>query len=249
MLKKVKEEERLREEAGYYDEDLDSDDEETRKWLEDASRIEAKEKLRRLEHTLNKTDKPQIPRRIVKKRERTMDKLNEELGGLGVDMKRRKMANLIQESEKPQRGKSVKRVGRTPSLQAKRATPKDQMIPDLEVSRLYLNPFTLTVFRPAKKSKRLDARLNDHGRRRLARERQIVVFSQAGPSICSAESVELARRNAVNSSSVCAVNPHKLLLLLITPCYLFIVVVWRVDRSPRERSIFQFLLLFYVFIA
>ncbi|KAI6175398.1 Nucleolar GTP-binding protein 1 [Aphelenchoides bicaudatus] len=133
MLKKVKEEERLREEAGYYDEDLDSDDEETRKWLEDASRIEEKEKLRRLEHSLNKTDKPQIPRRVVKKRERTLDKLEEELEGLGVNMKKRKMSKLLEESEKPLRGKSVKRVGRTLSLPAKTAKPKDQMIEDVEL--------------------------------------------------------------------------------------------------------------------
>lgn len=207
MLKKVKEEERLREEAGYYDEDLDSDDEETRKWLDDAARIEEKEKLRRLEHSLNKKDKPQIPRRIIKKRERTMDKLEEELGELGVDMKKRKMSNLLEESEKPQRGKSVKRVGRTPSLPAKTATPRDQMIQDVEVGHFCfsrtgkvqntLSIYLIFNFSCAKRPKRSSVRLNDRGRRRRARAKPIVVCLLAGPSTCSVVNVGLVRLTAV----------------------------------------------------
>lgn len=83
MLKKVREEERLREEAGYYDKDLDSDDEETRKWLADADAIEEREKMRRVEHILSKKDKPKVPRLLARKRERTMDTLETELGSLG----------------------------------------------------------------------------------------------------------------------------------------------------------------------
>jgi len=133
MMRRVKEEEKLREEAGYYDEDLDSDDDETRKWLGDASKIEEKEKLMRLEHALNKTDKPQIPRRIVGKRGRTMERLEDELGSLGVDMKKRKMSNLIEESQKPKHAKKVKNLGRSSSIKSFRAHPKDQAIPDLEI--------------------------------------------------------------------------------------------------------------------
>lgn len=80
MMKKVKDEERLRDEAGYYDDDLDTDDEDTQKWLEKAGIIEEREKLRRIEHVLKKSDKPQVPRRIIKKRERTIDALGDELG-------------------------------------------------------------------------------------------------------------------------------------------------------------------------
>jgi hypothetical protein len=132
MLKKVKEEERLREEAGYYDQDLDSDDEETRKLLADADIIEDRAKAKRIEASLNKSNKAKIPRRIVEKRGRTMGRLEEELGALGVDIKKRKMSNMLDESTKKQRGKSLK-VGRSLSLQPKNATPKDQLLQDVEV--------------------------------------------------------------------------------------------------------------------
>jgi hypothetical protein len=126
-----------------------------------------------------------------------MDKLEEELGELGVDMKKRKMTKLREESEKPQRGKSIKRVGRTPSLPAKTATPKDQMIPDMEVTRFeFISNVNLPFFSCAKRSRKLDARLSGRGRRKLAREKQIAVFLPADPSTCSLASAALAKRSA-----------------------------------------------------
>lgn len=200
MLKKVKEEERLREEAGYYDEDLDSDDEDTRKWLADADIIEEREKLRRIEHTLNKSDKPQIPRRIIKKRERTMDKFEGEMESLRVDMKKRKMTNMVDESMKQQRGKSVKRVGRSLSLQPKVAIPKDQWLPDLEVWYIFMYERIQSFnFSCVKRHRRFVARHKSHGRKNRARAKLTAESSTTVQSIYSVESAELERRSDVNS--------------------------------------------------
>ena len=134
-MRKVKNEEQLREEAGFYDNDLDSDDEETQKLLVDAVRIEEKEKLMRMEHTLNKVDRPPISRKVGKRaRSRSVAGLEEQLGALGVDMKRRKMENLRRESAKPDKsGKKMSNLGRQRSLSAKRATPQDELLQDVEV--------------------------------------------------------------------------------------------------------------------
>jgi nucleolar GTP-binding protein len=155
MIRKVKEEERLREEAGYYDEELDTDDEGTRKLLADAEKIEEKEKLIRLEHTLKKVDRPHLDRRVARKRERTLDKLENELGALGVDMKKRKMEKLRDQSEKPLRGKNMKRLGRSLSLQPKNATPKDQLLKDVEVDFLKLCIRQSISFQLREKSKKI----------------------------------------------------------------------------------------------
>ncbi|KAI6218364.1 Nucleolar GTP-binding protein 1 [Aphelenchoides fujianensis] len=163
MLKKIKDEEKLREEAGYYDEDLDSDDEETQKLLLDAQRIEAKEKLLRLEHALNKVDKPQIPRTKGRKRERTLSKLEDEMSELGVDLKKRKMSNLRAEGERPTRGgKKMGNLGRARSLSAHRATPKDQLIEDVE-----LREKTKKIARKAQKPWQKESRKGEADRRVL----------------------------------------------------------------------------------
>jgi uncharacterized membrane protein YhiD involved in acid resistance len=84
-LKKLLEEEKRREQAGFYDADMDDDDEETKRLLSLAEQIKEKEDLRRQEFRLNKgTNQPKMPRKIGRKRERSMTRLEEELGGLGV---------------------------------------------------------------------------------------------------------------------------------------------------------------------
>ncbi|KAI6221450.1 Nucleolar GTP-binding protein 1 [Aphelenchoides fujianensis] len=84
----------------------------TQKLLLDAQRIEAKEKLLRLEHTLNKVDKPQIPRTKGRKRERTLSKLEDEMSELGVDLKKRKIRPTCMKSKKKQKG--ADRAGKRP---------------------------------------------------------------------------------------------------------------------------------------
>ncbi|KAL3121384.1 hypothetical protein niasHT_004968 [Heterodera trifolii] len=133
-LLKLRDEEKKREEAGFYDSDMDEDDEETRKLLREAEKITQKEQLRRMEFREKKsTNQPKMPRKIGRKRERSMARLEEELGDLGVDIASKKMRHLSEEQNREQRGKKI-RVGRSPSVKAPPKTPRDvQGIPDKKI--------------------------------------------------------------------------------------------------------------------
>ncbi|CAI4231907.1 unnamed protein product [Auanema sp. JU1783] len=124
-------EEELREAAGEYDSDLDSDDEETKEKLEIAGMIREKEKLMSLESKINKAKAGrQVSRLNVRKRERSMTRLEQELGDLGVEVETKRMKNLVGQCAKPIPGKKI-RVGRSPSLGAVRPAPRDELaIPD-----------------------------------------------------------------------------------------------------------------------
>ncbi|KAF1763580.1 hypothetical protein GCK72_011847 [Caenorhabditis remanei] len=78
IQQKLLKEEELLEEAGEYESDLDSDDEETKEKMSQALQIRKKEKLLTLEHTVNK--------RIAR--------LEHGLGEMGVDIDTKKMKNL-----------------------------------------------------------------------------------------------------------------------------------------------------------
>uniref|UniRef100_A0AC35FSF1 Nucleolar GTP-binding protein 1 n=1 Tax=Panagrolaimus sp. PS1159 TaxID=55785 RepID=A0AC35FSF1_9BILA len=136
-------EERERIEAGVYDKDLDSDDEETKKLLRRAVQIREKEELAKQEFRFKKgTDQPVVPRKIGQKSKRTMEHFENEMSKLGVDISKKKMKNLEGDSARPIRGKRI-RVGRSQSLSGNTALPRDvQGVPDLE------------TFDKAKKSKR-----------------------------------------------------------------------------------------------
>ncbi|VDL82236.1 unnamed protein product [Nippostrongylus brasiliensis] len=146
-------EEELREKAGEYESDLDSDDEETKEKLELARQIREKEKLLTLENQMNKSKAGrQVSRLNVRKRERSMGRLEEQMQELGVEVLNiaetllcvdillstflivqidtKRMKNLQGQAEKPQLGKKM-RVGRSPSLSASRPPPRDELgIPD-----------------------------------------------------------------------------------------------------------------------
>jgi len=130
-FKRLKEEEKMREESGLYDSDLDTDDDETKELLIQAGQIKEKEDLMRMESKLKKgVDKPRLSRKVGRKRERTMDRLEHELGGLGVDIKSKRMRHLEEEQQREPFGKKI-RVGRSPSVSAQQALPRDvQGIPD-----------------------------------------------------------------------------------------------------------------------
>jgi nucleolar GTP-binding protein len=136
-------EERERIEAGVYDKDLDSDDEETKKLLRRAVLIREKEELAKQEFRLKKgTDQPKVPRKIGQKRTRTMENFESAMSELGLDISKKKMRNLESDSQHPIRGKRI-RVGRSQSLVGNTALPRDvQGVPDLE------------TYDKAKKSKR-----------------------------------------------------------------------------------------------
>ncbi|EYB98479.1 hypothetical protein Y032_0131g1648 [Ancylostoma ceylanicum] len=126
-------EEELREKAGEYDSDLDSDDEETKEKLELAKQIREKEKLLALENHMNKSKAgSHVSRLNVRKRERSMNRLEEEMQELGVEVNTKRMKNLQGQAQKPQLGKKIK-VGRSPSLSASRPAPRDELaIPNKE---------------------------------------------------------------------------------------------------------------------
>ncbi|KAJ1349930.1 hypothetical protein KIN20_005609 [Parelaphostrongylus tenuis] len=124
-------EEELREKAGEYDPDLDSDDEETKEKLELARQIREKEKLITLENQMNKAKAGRhVSRLNVRKRERSMSSLEQQMGELGVEIEAKRMKHLQTQAQKSQHGKKM-RVGRSPSLSASRPPPRDELgIPD-----------------------------------------------------------------------------------------------------------------------
>jgi hypothetical protein len=130
----LKEEERKRELAGFYDEEMDEDDDETRELLKQAGKIKEKEDLLRMEFRMKKNvNQPKMPRRIARKRERTIGRLEDELGDLGVDIRKKKMRNFEEEQEREQYGKKI-RVGRSRSLSAPAVVPRDEQgIPNKKV--------------------------------------------------------------------------------------------------------------------
>uniref|UniRef100_A0A1I7XSB2 Nucleolar GTP-binding protein 1 n=1 Tax=Heterorhabditis bacteriophora TaxID=37862 RepID=A0A1I7XSB2_HETBA len=130
-LAELLEQEELKEKAGEYDSDLDSDDEETKEKLQLARQIREKEKLLALNSQFNKAKAGRaVSRTNVRKRERSMNRLERELGELGVEVNTKRMKNLMDQAEKAPLGKKVK-VGRSRSLSAVRPAPRDEIaIPD-----------------------------------------------------------------------------------------------------------------------
>uniref|UniRef100_A0A914LCR6 Nucleolar GTP-binding protein 1 n=1 Tax=Meloidogyne incognita TaxID=6306 RepID=A0A914LCR6_MELIC len=134
-LKKLLEEEKRREQAGFYDADMDEDDDETKRLLSLAEQITEKEKLRRMESQFNKgVNQPKIPRTAGRKRERSMSRLEKELGDLGVNIDSKRMKNLNNEQQREHVGGKKIRVGRSPSVPVPERTPRDvKGLPDRKI--------------------------------------------------------------------------------------------------------------------
>uniref|UniRef100_A0A914MEP0 Nucleolar GTP-binding protein 1 n=1 Tax=Meloidogyne incognita TaxID=6306 RepID=A0A914MEP0_MELIC len=134
-LKKLLEEEKRREQAGFYDADMDEDDDETKRLLSLAEQITEKEKLRRMESQFNKgVNQPKIPRTAGRKRERSMSRLEKELGDLGVNIDSKRMKNLNTEQQREHVGGKKIRVGRSPSVPVPERTPRDvKGLPDRKI--------------------------------------------------------------------------------------------------------------------
>uniref|UniRef100_A0A1I7XY00 Nucleolar GTP-binding protein 1 n=1 Tax=Steinernema glaseri TaxID=37863 RepID=A0A1I7XY00_9BILA len=133
-FRSLKEEEHRREEAGVYDSDEDSDDEEAKELLANAKLIEEKEKEFKMKHELIRgVGKPRQSRLIGRKRERTMDNMEKEFGALGVDVSQNDMKHF-EEAQLKQPSTKKMRIGREPSVSAiGKPAPRDiQGVPDLE---------------------------------------------------------------------------------------------------------------------
>jgi len=113
-LAMLREEERLREQAGVYDSDMESDTDERRECARLARQIRHKQLIGR-QHTLRKkmSTKPVMPRR-GRKRERSATRLESELADLGVRVEAKRMRHLRSASAARNAHKNV-RVGRSPS--------------------------------------------------------------------------------------------------------------------------------------
>ncbi|TMS38608.1 hypothetical protein L596_005298 [Steinernema carpocapsae] len=156
----LKEEERVREGAGVYASEEDSDDEDTKELLQQAKLIEQKELEHKLKHELIRgTAKPRMSRLIGRKRQRTMDTMEKEFGSLGVNIADKDMANFGEAQLKHPTTKRM-RIGSAPSLSANRPAPRDiQGVPDLETYDK-----TNKVRRKAQRPKNQDARKGEGDR-------------------------------------------------------------------------------------
>uniref|UniRef100_A0A0N5AVP8 Nucleolar GTP-binding protein 1 n=1 Tax=Syphacia muris TaxID=451379 RepID=A0A0N5AVP8_9BILA len=156
-LQTLEQEEEERVKAGYYDDDLDSDDEETKELLENAKAISRKERMMRKESALKKVTKPRMGRSVVRKRERTMKRLESDLQELGVNIQAKRMRNLSIEQKREPTVKKI-RVGRSRSLSAARAPSRDlQGITDIRKAK--------KVSRKGQKSLQKEARKGEGDRR------------------------------------------------------------------------------------
>ncbi|CAI2349941.1 unnamed protein product [Caenorhabditis sp. 36 PRJEB53466] len=146
-LENLLREEELLEKAGEYESDLDSDDDETKEKMQLALQIREKEKLLTLEHAVNKRVAGRVGSRVhSRKRERSMSRLEQELGDLGVDVDTKKMKNLQGQCAKPQLGKKMK-IGRSRSLSAVRPAPRDELAFPDETKRAHVNKLRTKAMR------------------------------------------------------------------------------------------------------
>ena len=120
---------------------MDEDDDETKRLLSLAEQITEKEKFRRMESQFNKCTNPRkIPRTAGRKRERSMSRLEQELGDLGVHVDAKRMRNLEEEQQREHVGGKKIRVGRSPSVPVPERIPRDvKGLPDTKVRFLVLN--------------------------------------------------------------------------------------------------------------
>lgn len=130
ILKKLEElekEEELREKAGMYDEEMDSDDEETRELREKARQVRQKKILIMKDSRERRSStKPRLPRQ-ARKRERSVGRLGSEMGELGLAINPTKMRHLTRSTSRPAAKKlrvdSVVDKNRSRS----RSVPRDQL--------------------------------------------------------------------------------------------------------------------------
>jgi nucleolar GTP-binding protein len=126
-LQALREEEKLRVQAGFYDSDMDSDDPEARETMALAKQIRKKQLVMRDQSRAKKSvQKPRLARSRTRKRERTGSRLEEEMGELGVEVVAKKMRRLEEAATVGNTAKKI-RVGksRDRSISASSAPPRD----------------------------------------------------------------------------------------------------------------------------
>uniref|UniRef100_A0A0R3RVY6 Ribosomal RNA-processing protein 8 n=1 Tax=Elaeophora elaphi TaxID=1147741 RepID=A0A0R3RVY6_9BILA len=125
VLESIRKEEEAKIQAGYYDEDLVLDDDETKKLFENAEKITEKENQLKVASQAKKSiTKPRLSRSVVRKRDRTVARLEEQFRDLGADIDLSQLKNLAKEQLKEPTVKKI-RVGKSPSLVASRPPSRD----------------------------------------------------------------------------------------------------------------------------
>uniref|UniRef100_A0AC35TN34 Nucleolar GTP-binding protein 1 n=1 Tax=Rhabditophanes sp. KR3021 TaxID=114890 RepID=A0AC35TN34_9BILA len=124
LYEKIKEDETAREAAGVYDQEMETDDEETRRLLDISKDITEKEIMIRYEaRNKDRINAPKVSRAITRYAERTKDRLEAQLGSIGINVSKDRLKNLATESAKPRRGKKMD-VGFVSKLKAPAKIPR-----------------------------------------------------------------------------------------------------------------------------
>lgn len=129
-LEELEKEEEMRERAGYYGSDAESDDENVKEIHELAEKIRTKKKLMKNEQKLQGTKKSVLPRTTEpKKRERSVSRLKREFEELGVDMEGTDDAHFAQTRGRSGSRKPVLKKARMDSegrVRSSSKTPRDE---------------------------------------------------------------------------------------------------------------------------
>jgi nucleolar GTP-binding protein len=126
-LNRLREEERLREAAGVYDSDVDSDNEEVKGLRRQAALIRSKQLIMAKDSHDRNTNKSRLPR-VGRKRDRSASRLEQDMGELGVNIQVKRMRHLTEATEARNAVKKI-RVGRSLSAQGVRPAPRNERIP------------------------------------------------------------------------------------------------------------------------
>ncbi|VDK63425.1 unnamed protein product [Onchocerca ochengi] len=125
MLESIRDEEEAKIQAGFYDDDLDLNDDETKKLFENAKKIVEKESQLKMASQAKKSiTKPRLSRSVTRKRDRNMACLEEQFRDLGADIHPAQLKNLAKEQLREPTVKKI-RVGKSPSLVASRPPSRD----------------------------------------------------------------------------------------------------------------------------
>jgi nucleolar GTP-binding protein len=119
-LELILKEEELREKAGFYDSDIDSDDEDTKDLRRQARLIRKKQNLLTKESREKRKVHGSKLGRISRKRERTRDRLESEMHELGVDVDGKMMPHFAENA--------LRSVSRAPSIKKARLDPSTNRV-------------------------------------------------------------------------------------------------------------------------
>jgi len=113
ILKKLEELERDEEariNAGFYDTDETSEDEDTKEKRGLAKRIRERKAIMKVEQRMNQTNKPKLPRSAAKKRERSVSRLKGQMRGLEVEMSSDEEGHYDDAVDEGRKGRPIKRM-------------------------------------------------------------------------------------------------------------------------------------------